>query len=231
MNRFDAIEKIAYSDWVDGALLECVAIARPKTRIEGRMQGAQPQQKPSQQTVRRPKPVVAEVEKMQRAGRIEDAASSIERISGEFEVMNVRVAGGRWTPTQAQIAYHLGHFVNLVRSLPTDGVVLRQNWVDAYKVLTPTAAAQLTEIARIDDPFLSLGHVGRTVHVRSIIQRSDHAYEVSWVERETNATGTPDGEAYSGIFTVDTRTPHDADEIANNPLGLFITDFSWSRVR
>ena len=61
-------------------------------RIEGRMQGTQPQQKPPRQIVRKPKPVVVEREEMQRAGRIEEAASSIERISGEFEAMNVRVA-------------------------------------------------------------------------------------------------------------------------------------------
>jgi hypothetical protein len=61
-------------------------------RIEGRMQGTKPLRKPPQQVIRRPKPVVAEPDEMQRAGRIEEAASSIERISGEFEAMNVRVA-------------------------------------------------------------------------------------------------------------------------------------------
>ena len=111
--------------------------------------------------------------------------------------MNVRAADGRWSPNEAQIAHHLGRFVALVRSLPTDGVVLRENWLEAYRFLTPQAAAQLTEIARQDDPFLSLGRVGRTVHIRSIIARSDHAWEVSWIERATNATGTTDPRALS----------------------------------
>ena len=149
----------------------------------------------------------------------------------EGQVTQVRPLDGSWTPNEAQIAYHLGRFVRLVRALPTDGVVLRENWLEAYKFLTPPAAAQLTEIARADDPFLSLGRVGRTVHIRSIIQRSDRSWEVSWIERETNATGSPDGEAYSGVFTVTTRRPRTADEIASNPLGLLISDFSWSRVR
>jgi type IV secretory pathway TrbF-like protein len=119
----------------------------------------------------------------------------VVEVSPEGQVMNVRAADGRWSPSQAQIAYHLGRFVRLVRSLPTDGVVLRENWLEAYRFLTPQAAAQLSEIARQDDPFLSLGRVGRTVHIRSIIARSDNAWEVSWVERATNATGTSDGEA------------------------------------
>ncbi|QGZ94957.1 conjugal transfer protein TrbF [Terricaulis silvestris] len=155
----------------------------------------------------------------------------VVEVAPEGQVMNVRAADGRWSPSNAQVAFHLGHFIRLVRSLPTDGVVLRENWLQAYRFLTPQAAAQLTEIARQDDPFLSLGRVGRTVHIRSIIARSNNAWEVSWVERATNATGTTDPEIYTGVFTVTTRAPRNADEIANNPLGLLISDFSWSRER
>jgi type IV secretory pathway TrbF-like protein len=155
----------------------------------------------------------------------------VVEVSPEGQVMNVRAADGRWSASEAQKAYHLGQFVRLVRSLPTDGVVLRENWLQAYRFLTPQAAAQLTEIARQDDPFLSLGRVGRTVHIRSIIARSNNAWEVTWVERATNATGTTDPEVYSGVFTLTTRAPRNADEIANNPLGLLISDFSWSRER
>ncbi len=155
----------------------------------------------------------------------------VVEVSPEGQVMNVRAANGEWRATDAQIAYHLGRFVALVRALPTDGVVLRENWLEAYKFLAPRAAAQLNEIARQDDPFLNLGRVGRTIHIRSIIQRGDRAWEVSWVERETNATGSPDAQAYSGVFTITTRRPRTADEIAANPLGLLISEFSWSRVR
>lgn len=155
----------------------------------------------------------------------------VAEVSPEGQVMNVRAADGRWTPSEAQVAFHLGRFVRHVRSLPTDGVVLRENWLEAYKFLTPQAAAQLTEIARQDDPFLSLGRVGRTIYIRSIIARSDNSWEVSWIERTTNGGGANDGEAYSGVFTVTTRPPRTADEVASNPLGLLISDFSWSRVR
>ncbi len=155
----------------------------------------------------------------------------VVEVDPQGQVMNVRAADGNWSPSQAQLAYHLGRFVRLVRSLPTDGVVLRENWLEAYRFLTPAAAAQLTEIARQDDPFLSLGRVGRIVEVRSILARSDRSWEVSWIERATNATGTSDPELYSGVFTLTTRTPRNADDIAANPLGLLISDFSWSRER
>lgn len=155
----------------------------------------------------------------------------VVEVDPQGQVLSVRAADGRWSPTEAQTAYHVGRFIRLVRSLPTDGVVLRENWLEAYRFLTPQAAAQLTEIARRDDPFLSLGRVGRTVYIRSIIARSDRSYEVSWIERSTNGSGSNDGEAYSGVFTVTTRAPRTADDIAINPIGLLISDFSWSRVR
>lgn len=155
----------------------------------------------------------------------------VVEVDPQGQVLSVRATERHWTPTQAQTAYHIGRFVRLVRSLPTDGVVLRENWLEAYRFLTPQAAAQLTEIARQDDPFLSLGRVGRTIYIRSIIARSDKSYEVSWIERTTNASGSNAGEAYSGVFTVTTRPPRNADEIAANPLGLLIADFSWGRVR
>lgn len=155
----------------------------------------------------------------------------VVEVDPQGQVLNVRAADGRWSPSETQTAYHVARFVRLVRSLPTDGVVLRENWLEAYRFLTPQAAAQLTEIARSDDPFLSLGRVGRTVYVRSIIARSDNSWEVSWIERTTNGAGSNDGEAYSGVFTVTTRPPRTADEVAVNPLGLLISDFSWSRVR
>jgi Type IV secretory pathway, TrbF components len=155
----------------------------------------------------------------------------VVEVDPQGQVLSVRSAERHWTPSETQKIYHIGRFVRLVRSLPTDGVVMRENWLEAYRFLTPQAAAQLTEIARQDDPFLSLGRVGRTIFIRSIIARSDTSYEVSWVERSTNGAGADTAEAYSGVFTVTTRQPRNADEVAINPIGLLISDFSWSRVR
>ena len=75
-----------------------VAQPQPQSQAVVRARDRRPQiaralAKPAQQIVRRPaQPVVIAPEEMQRAGRIEEPASSIERISGEFGAMNVRVA-------------------------------------------------------------------------------------------------------------------------------------------
>lgn len=151
--------------------------------------------------------------------------------SKEGQITQVRALDGAWTPNEAQIAYHLGRFVRLVRSLPTDGVVLRENWLEAYKFLTPKAAAHLSEIARADDPFQNLGRVGRSVRINSIIARSDKSWEVRWTEKASDAQGAAGGDVYSGIFTISVQPPANPDAVAENPLGLLISDFSWSRER
>ena len=54
---------------------------------------------------------------------------------------------------------------------------------------------------------------------------------MSWIERNTNETGTSDPQVYTGVFTVTTRPVRNSDDLAVNPLGLLISDFSWSRER
>ena len=155
----------------------------------------------------------------------------VVEVSPEGAVLSVRAVSDAVTPTQAQQAYFVSRFVRLVRSVPTDGVVLRENWLEAYKFLTPQAGGQLSAIARDDDPFARLGQIARTVHVRSVVMRSPQTWQVSWAE---DTTGVGEGEpraVFTGLFAVRFERPHTADQIATNPLGLFITDFSWSRDR
>lgn len=159
------------------------------------------------------------------------AVVHVADVSAEGQVVQVRIADGRWTPTRTQITHHLGRFVRLVRAIPMDDVVLGENWHEAYRFLTPQAAARMTDLANRDDPMLSLGRVARTVHVSLIQERSDGTWEVTWVERPTNETGTSDGEIYSGLFKIAIQPPRTADDIMANPLGIRISEFSWSRQR
>lgn len=153
----------------------------------------------------------------------------VVEVAPEGQVLSVKTADAAWTPNEAQTAYFIGRFVRLVRSLPTDAIVLRENWLEAYRFLTPPAAARLSEIARADDPFAQVGTAGRVVHVRSIVRRSAASWQVAWTEETTGAAVGPARATYTGLFSVRHAPPSDAEQVAVNPLGLFITEFSWSR--
>ena len=151
----------------------------------------------------------------------------VVEVSPQGRVLSVEPLSGRYTPTDAQVSYFLGHFVRLVREIPTDGVVLRRNWFDAYRFLTPQSSQQLNEIAREDDPFAHLGQRARTAVITSVVQRSAATWQVSWIEA-THGADARSAQSFTGLFTVDFDRPRNADALMHNPLGLFITEFSIS---
>jgi len=153
----------------------------------------------------------------------------VVEVAPEGQVLSVRAADGDWTPDKAQSAWFVSQFVRLVRARPTDAVVLRENWLSAYNFVTPEAAQQLNAVARAEDPFANVGSAGRTVHVRSVVQRSAETWQVSWREEAAGPGEAPIRTDYTGLFTVRHDPPRTAAGIAVNPLGILVTDFSWSR--
>ena len=54
----------------------------------------------------------------------------------------VAPANTDYQPTDPQIAFHLARFIEDVRGLPADAIVLRQNWLRAYDFTTDRGAAR-----------------------------------------------------------------------------------------
>jgi P-type conjugative transfer protein TrbG len=76
---------------------------------------------------------------------------------GEAKVVAPAAAG--YHPTDPQIAYHLARFIEDVRSVPSDPVIVRQDWLRAYDFTTNQGARALNEYARANDPFAAVGKV------------------------------------------------------------------------
>src|SRR5262249_54120643 len=92
-------------------------------------------------------------------------------------------AAEAYKPSDAQIAFHLARFVDQVRSLSIDPVIVRQNWLKAYDFLTDRAAVTLNEYARDNDPFARVGRESVAVEVQSVVRASESSFQVRWVER------------------------------------------------
>src|SRR3546814_11576292 len=76
---------------------------------------------------------------------------------GQAQAVEPAVADYR--PTDPQVAFHLGRFIEQVRSIPADPIIVRQNWLRAYDFTTTRGAVALNEYARANDPFSRLGQV------------------------------------------------------------------------
>lgn len=128
-----------------------------------------------------------------------------------------------------EIAWHLGHFIEQVRSVPVDPIVLREDWLAAYDFTTDRGAAALNDFARVNDPFSRIGKEQVAVDISSVIRASPDSFRVAWVERRYLNGQLATTERWTAILTVVVRPPTDMEALRRNPLGIYVHAINWSR--
>jgi type IV secretion system protein TrbF len=146
---------------------------------------------------------------------------------GETRAVGPAIAA--YEPTDAQIAYHLARFIENVRSLAIDPIVVRQNWLRAYDYATAQAANTLNEYARENDPFSKVGQRTVTVEVISVVRSSGDSFDVRWRE-QAYENGTLAGTTrYTAVLSIVLQRPRTEEALRKNPLGIYIHALNWSR--
>lgn len=141
----------------------------------------------------------------------------------------VAPAVGDYQPNDPQIAFYLAHFIEQVRSIPADPVIVRQNWLRAYDFATQGGALALNDYARANDPFAKVGKQQVAVDVSSVIRASPVSFRIAWVERRYQDGSLASTERWSAILTIVVQPPRDADTLRKNPLGIYINAINWSK--
>ncbi|WP_306117488.1 MULTISPECIES: conjugal transfer protein TrbF [unclassified Roseitalea] len=134
-----------------------------------------------------------------------------------------------YRPTDPQIAFHLARFIENVRQVPADPIVLRQSWLRAYDFTTDRGALALNDYARVNDPFARVGQTQVSVEVSSVIRASDTSFRVAWIERRYQNGQLSQTERWTAILTIAVQPPRDAERLRSNPLGIFVHAINWSR--
>jgi len=134
-----------------------------------------------------------------------------------------------YRPTDPQIAWHLARFIEEVRRIPADAVVLRNDWLEAYKFVTDRGAQALNDYARASDPFGKVGKTQISVEVASVVRASDNSFRVAWTERHYVDNALAATERWSAILTIVVQPPTDAERLRKNPLGIYVHAFNWSK--
>jgi type IV secretion system protein VirB5 len=134
-----------------------------------------------------------------------------------------------YQPSDPQIAFHLARFIEDVRGLPSDAIVLRQDWLRAYDFTTDRGAAALNDHARINDPFAKLGKMQISIEVSSVIRASPDSFRIAWLERRYESGQLAATERWTAILSIVIETPRDADHLRKNPLGIFVNAINWSK--
>ena len=146
---------------------------------------------------------------------------------GQAQAIAPAVADYR--PTDPQIAFHLARFIEQVRSIPADPIIVRQNWLRAYDFTTQAGALALNDYARSNDPFTKVGKQQIAVDVSSVIRASPNSFRVAWIERRYQDGALAATERWSAILTIVVQIPRDAEKLRANPLGIYVNAINWSK--
>jgi type IV secretion system protein VirB5 len=153
----------------------------------------------------------------------------IVEIDQHGEARAVAPATADYRPTDPQIAWHLARFIEEVRSIPADPIIVRQQWLRAYDFTTDRGALALNDYARANDPFARVGREQIAVEVSSVIRASPDSFRVAWIERRYQDGSLAATERWTAILTVVIEPPRDAERLRRNPLGVFVNAINWSK--
>lgn len=133
--------------------------------------------------------------------------------------------------TEPQIHYFLSRFIEGMRSIPEDKNVMQVNVNRAIHFMTTEAAEKYKSLYM--DSFISqIGKMNSKVTIISVLPVSGtkDTYSVRWKETISGAStvGIATEKFYVGNFTIEQEKITDKEELVYNPIGLFITDFSYS---
>lgn len=155
-------------------------------------------------------------------------APFVVEVSDWGETQRITAVGGEYVPSEAQIGFALANWIRDVRSKSIDPIIIRQNWLRAYDLLTPGAAGFLNAWAENHDPFADVGHEAVNVEILNVVQRSRHTFDLQWRETRFVNGQAAGAERWRALITTKTQPPRTEAELMKNPLGIKIEDISWT---
>jgi type IV secretion system protein TrbF len=153
----------------------------------------------------------------------------VVQVDKHGEAQAVAPAVSDFDPSDPQIAFHLARFIEQVRSIPDDPIIVRQNWLRAYDFVTDRGALVLNDYARTNDPFALIGREQVGIDVTSVIRASPTSFRVAWVERRYRDGSLAETSRWTAILTITVQTPRTPDTLRKNPLGIFVNAINWSK--
>ena len=124
-------------------------------------------------------------------------------------------------------------WVEDLRTVTIDGIAQRRSIDRVYAHIANGSQAQpfVTEFYRNDPPQKRAQTETTSVDVKSVLPTSDRTVEVEWIETTRDLYGTvKTEERWKGSFTIAVSPPSDERLARVNPLGVYVTNASWTRV-
>jgi type IV secretion system protein VirB5 len=127
----------------------------------------------------------------------------------------------------------LFEWVGDLRMITADGIAQRKAIDRVYARIAngSSAMALVNEFYRGDPPQKRAQTQTVNVDVQTVLATSDRTYQVEWVETIRDLNGQIQSEDHwKGAFTIAINPPTDERLIRTNPIGIYVTNASWTRV-
>ena len=141
------------------------------------------------------------------------------------------ITASQYRISKASKKFHLKRFIEDVRSLPSDPVVVKHQWEDAYALVSPNAANILSQYARKVIPTERLKRERIVIDNITLIPISENSWSAEWNETSWSTHGENNGtRKWKGIFNLIYQEPKTEALLRVNPIGMYIDSFSWTKV-
>jgi type IV secretion system protein VirB5 len=150
--------------------------------------------------------------------------------NGESSAVNA-LAGLSGPAINRATKYFLSRFVMLAREIPADAVLLRDNMNKLFQLVSMQGKALLSEQFKEKSPSAEFLEKNRALKIESVLAVSEGMYYVNWREAEYDKQGQKTAEyTMRGTFKIALLEPKSEGQIKENPLGIFIDYFSWTKL-
>jgi type IV secretion system protein TrbF len=142
-------------------------------------------------------------------------------------------ADGAPVATDQLTRISLGEWLGYLRMVSTDPQVQIDAWNHVKARLSDRSAADVfvREFYRTNPPGNRAERGTVSVQVRDVVPVSDHTYQADWTETTRDLSGSVKlTEEWRGFLGIGVDPPKDEAAARANPLGVYVTNLSWTRV-
>lgn len=133
---------------------------------------------------------------------------------------------------EVAMTYQVKDFINIYKSLSSDKAVVKRNIEKAYHLLTAVSASKYSTLLREDNPYKDFGDHTREVEFETEpLKISKDTYQVDYRLITRTLTGVIIKDIRQrAVITIKALNPTE-DDIQDNPLGIYITDFDIKDIK
>lgn len=129
------------------------------------------------------------------------------------------------------VKFFLRRFLLLAREIPADPVIFKRNWKKIPYLLSAQGKSILASVYENNSPNEQFKLKNRAIKIVSILTTAKDNYQVDWHEAEYNKKGQKIAEyPMRGSFKLARFQSQDEETLMENPLGVFIDYFSWTKL-